>query len=222
MAEKGVIIEYDFTVLNGAEVLFNTVKGHLKKIDNIKLDAPTEAKFLMGADYREGLARLFAEVKSKKSAEKAAREISAAFKEALEEEIAESLTAGFKNFVKALVEKDVKVVIATRANLETIQPVFEPLLGENVVLWQEGSSRYGTARWTSWAKACADNSLTRLSTLVMAGSGLGVKAALAAGLGSVAVTNERVAYQDFTGANEVVSELSVQAARKVLGVLRVD
>ena len=51
------------------------------------------------------------------------------------------------------------------------------------------------------------------------GSGLGVKSALVAGMRSVAVMNDRVAYQDFGGAGEIVDGLSAKAAKRILAVM---
>jgi hypothetical protein len=39
-------------------------------------------------------------------------------------------------------------------------------------------------------------------------------------MGSVAVTSPHVAYQDFGGADEVVSELNAAAAKTILEILR--
>ena len=53
----------------------------------------------------------------------------------------------------------------------------------------------------------------------IAGSGFGVKTALVAGMRSIAVINDRVAYQDFGGASEIVDELSGKTAKKILAAL---
>ena len=129
--------------------------------------------------------------------------------------------ASFKNFVAALAAKGVKVVIATRANIEAVQSAFEGLLGDNVVLYHETATTYGSVKWDAWRRACAMNKLRNFSTIAVTGSGLGVKSALVAGMGSVAVINPHVAYQDFGGADEVVRELNSAAAKSVLEILRV-
>ena len=64
--------------------------------------------------------------------------------------------------------------------------------------------------------------MSRPATIAVAGSGISVKSALLAGIGAVAVVNDRVAYQDFTGANAILSELSGTTARKVLSALRME
>ena len=170
---------------------------------------------------RKGLAEYFAVVKTKKTAAKAAKDLAAAFETALNEAVPKAVTASFKNFVSALASKGVKVVIATRADVETVQPAFAGILGENVVLYHESSATYGSVKWDAWRRACAMNKLRNFSTIAITGSGLGVKSALVAGMGSVAVVNPHVAYQDFGGADEVVRELNSAAAKTVLEILRV-
>ena len=218
---KGVVIEFDFAAMNGAQLLFNTAKSYLKRLDDIPLDKTYEARYLAGSDCAEGLARLFAVVKTKKTPPKAARELTAAFAAALNDAVPAAVTAAFRNFVKALADRDVAVVIATRAELDVVKPAFESLLGERVFLCQEDSSCYGTAKGESWRRACRLAGVRQAATIVVTGSGYGVKSALMTGMGSVAVVNEHVAYQDFGGADVVINELSGKTAKKVLEVLRV-
>lgn len=222
MAEKGVVVEFDFAVLDGAKLLFETAKGFLEGLDKIALDKTLEARYLAGSGYLEGLTRLFALAKTKKTPQKAARELSAAFCAAVTAALPKAVGVSFRNFVKALSDRDVHVVIATRANPEIAQQTFEPLLGETVSLYQEVSDLYGSVRWDAWRRACMSAKLRYMSTLAITGSGSGVKSALIARMGSVAVVNDHVAYQDFGGASDVVSELSGKTAKKVLQVLGLD
>ena len=222
MAEKGVVIEFDFAVLNGAELLFDTAKAFLQKLDNIKLDTALEARYLAGNGFQDGLARLFASVKTKKTAQKAARDLQAAFAKAVTAAVPSALGASFRNFAKALVEKDVKVILSTRADLGAVAPAFAAALGESVVLYPEMTDGYGFARWDAWRRACAAAGIRHTSTLAIAGSGVGVKATLLAGMKSMAVVNDRVAYQDFGGVNALLPELSGKTAKKVLEALHVE
>ena len=222
MSGKGVVLEYDFTVLNGAEILFDTARAFLRELDGIELDFPTECRYLAGNDYQSGFETLFAAVKTKKTAAKAAKDLNDAFRLALDRAVSRSANAAFRNFVRALTERGVKVVIATRADIcaDAVRNAFDGLLGETVVLYQEPSVCYGTVKWDSWRLACVKNRLRPISTLAIAGSGLGVKSALLAGMRSLGVVNPRVAYQDFGGANELVEMLDTAAAKKVLSLLR--
>ena len=175
---------------------------------------------MAGGNYQGALAEYFSVVKTKKTAAKAAKDLAAAFEAALDDAVPKAVTPSFRNFVAALAAKDVKVVIATRADIETVCPAFAGILGENVVLYHETAATYGSVKWDAWRRACAMNKLRNFSTIAVTGSGHGVKSALVAGMGSVAVITPHVAYQDFGGADDVVRELNAAAAKSVLGILR--
>ena len=219
--KKGVIVEFDFAAMDGAELLFAVTKNFLSALDKIPFDERIEAQHLAGGNYQGALAEYFSIVKTKKTAAKAAKDLAVAFETALNEAVPKAVGASFKNFVAALAAKGVKVVIATRANIEAVQSAFDGLLGDNVVLYHETATTYGSVKWDAWRRACAMNKLRNFSTIAVTGSGLGVKSALVAGMGSVAVINPHVAYQDFGGADEVVRELNSAAAKSVLEILRV-
>lgn len=217
---KGVIVEFDFAAMNGAQLLFDVVQRYLKALDNIGLDMPNEEKFLAGRSYEEGLARYFRVVKTKKTAPKAAREIAAAFAAAVSEAVPTSVSTAFRNFVTTLASKGVKVVISTRATPEASAAAFAPLLVENVSLYREVSLFYGCPRWDSWRRACMANDIARANAVAVAGSGQGVKSALLAGMASMAVMKDRVAHQDYTGASIIANDLSAASAKKLLAYLR--
>ena len=219
MAGRGVIVEFDFTVLNGAELLFQTAKRFLAQLDGIAFDEKIEARYLSGVNYLTGFGRLFPVVRTKKTPQKAARDFTAAFSAVVTESVPSAVGIPFKNFVKALTDRRLKVVIATRANLDAVRPAFLPILGERVVLHHEISTCYGAARADSWRRACRTGGLSHPSALALTGSGHGVKSALVAGMGSMAVVNDRVAYQDFGGADGVLNELSGKTAKRVLNRL---
>ena len=221
MAGKGVVVEFDFAAMDGAKLLFETTRTFLRELDGIPFDEPVEAKFLAGKPYLDGLTALFASVKTKKTSQKAARDLAEAFRAAVTAAAPQAVTAAFRNFVKTLTDRGLRVVIATRADLEVVCPAFGPLLNERVAFYQETTDAYGALRWDSWRRACRDGGLRHLASLAVTGSGFGVKAALIAGMGSMAVVHDHVAYQDFGGADAAVSELSGPTAKKALDILRV-
>ena len=219
-AAKGVIVEFDFAALDGADILFDVACRHLMALDGIELDRTLEARYLAGRSYEEGLTSLFKTVRTKKTPQKAARDLAAAFAAAITEAAPKGLTPAFRNFVSALAERGVKVVIATRSAPES-DGIFDPIMGEGVSLFRETSACYGFPRWDSWRRACVANGLKRAATAVATGSGYGVKSALLAGMGSMAVQKGSVAYQDYTGADIVVPGLSGVTAKRLLAFLRV-
>ena len=221
MAVKGVVIEFDFAAMNGADLLFGTTKKFLEELDGIGFDTRTEAKYLAGAKCQDGLSRLFATVKTKKTAQKAARDLQAAFAAAVTAAIPRAVTVAFTNFVRALTEKGVRVVLLTQADEAAARVALASVLNASVSLYADAFAYYGTMGGSAWLRACRFGGLTTSSTLAITGSGFGVRSALLAGMGSVAVTNEHVAYQDFGGADAVIDELSGKTVKKVLEKLRV-
>ena len=216
MDGRGVVVEFDFAAMDGAGLLFKTTKQFLKELDKIALDDALEARYLAGRTYSDGLARLFESVKTKKTAQKAARDLAAAFSSAVTAAVPEAVTLQFRNFIKALTDAGLAVAIATRADVEAVRPAFGPVLGERVILYHEESESYGFPTWESWRRACMALEMKHAMVRAVSGSGFGVKSALVAGMKSVAVINDRVAWQDFGGASEIVDELSGKTAKRVL------
>ena len=215
---KGVIVEFDFTVLNGADILFNTAKTLLKG-SGIALDARLEAMHLAGGNYQGALAELFGKVGASGDAAALARELNAAFNAAVAEKAAAAVTAPFKSFVKTLLDKGVKVVVATRGDA----PALAAAIGDDrVVAYAEPSATYGSCKWDAWKRACHTNGLHEMLTAAVTGSGFGVKAALVAGMSAMGVVNDHVAWQDFGGADEVVDTLDKKAAETLLRMLKVS
>ena len=223
MASKGVIVEFDFAAMNGADLLFKTTKDFLAKLDGIPFDDVIEARHLAGCNYQGAFAEYFPLAKTKKTAAKAAKDLSEIWTATLNGAIPKCISQGFKNFVKTLSAKGVKVVIATRADITdaAVSAAFAPLLSPDVTLYHEESTTYGSVKWDVWRRACVANRLAPSLTLAVTGSGNGVKSALIAGMGSLAVTYQRTAYQDSSGADAVVKELNSDAAKTVLEILRV-
>ena len=214
---RGIVIEFDFAALDGAGLLFKTTKGFLRDLDKIPFDEATEARYLAGRTYADGLALLFAQAKTKKTAQKAARDLAAAFAAAVTQAAPAALGGiSLRNFVKALREAGMTVAFATRADLEAVRPAFESAFGEGIVLYHEETDGYGFATWEAWRRACMAMEMKHAFVRAVTGSGFGVKSALVAGMKSVAVIGDHVAYQDFGGANEIVTELSGKTAKQVI------
>ena len=215
---KGVIVEFDFTVLDGAEILFATAQKLLKET-GIDLDARLEALHLAGGNYQGGLSELFGKTGRSGDAAALARELNTAFNAALAAKTPAAVTSAFKAFLKALADKGLKVVVATRGDAAALAAAIGD---ERVVAYAETSSTYGSCKWDVWKRACRANGLHEMLTTAVTGSGFGVRAALVAGMSALGVTNERVAWQDFGGADKVVDTLDKKAADAVLQMLKVS
>lgn len=214
---KGVVVEFDFAVLNGADILFETASGILKGY-GVTLDSRLEALHLAGGNYQGALAELFAKVECDADPATVARELHAAFNAVVSDKAAEAVTPAFKSFIAALQEKDVKVVVATRGDAAALAQAID---NEQVAVHAEMSSTYGSCKWDAWKRACRLNGLHEMLTTAVTGSGFGVKAALVAGMSALGVANKRVEWQDFGGADYIVDALDKKAADIVLKMLKV-
>ena len=214
---KGVVVEFDFAVLNGADILFETASGILKK-HGVALDSRLEAIHLAGGNCQGALAELFAKLECGADPAAVAVELNSAFNAEVTARSAAAVTPAFKNFVKTLLEKNVKVVVATRGDAAALAEA----LGEpDVAVHAEMSSTYGSCKWDAWKRACRLNALHEMLTAAVTGSGFGVRAALVAGMSALGVVNKRVEWQDFGGADDVVDVLDKKAADIVLKMLKV-
>lgn len=215
---KGVIVEFDFTVLNGAELLFGVAKSVLKDV-GVELTEKLEGMHLSGGNYHGALIELFGKTGCGASAGAVAADLNRAFAETVSEKAPQAVTVAFKNFVKTLLDKGVKVVVATRGDVAALAAAIGD---DRVAMQQETSATYGCCKWDVWKRECRQNSLHESLAVAVAGSGFGVKAAMIAGLGVLGVQNSRVAWQDFGGADYVVDGLDKSAADCVLKMLKVS
>ena len=218
---RAVIVEFDFTVLDGADILFDVARKRLAEC-GIELTAKLEALHLANGNCQGAIKELFDRFGKKHDPAKTARELMDAFRAALTERLPEAIPDGFKAFVKALGAKGLKTVIATRADLEALRPALAEFDSEMVLAYSEPSMTYGNCKWDAWRRAARANGLHEILTVAVTGSGYGVKSALIAGLPAIAVVNDHVAYQDFGGADVVVKAFSAGLADDVMRMLHLE
>jgi beta-phosphoglucomutase-like phosphatase (HAD superfamily) len=217
---RGVIIEFDFTAIDGANILFNVAKERLAK-EGVDLTIKLEALHLIGGNYQGGLTELFTKLEKQADCSQIARDINEAFNAEVTKRLASSITPELKSFIKKIIEKDVKVVLATRGDIEALKPALEEFDAEKVIPYAEKSMTYGNGKWDVWRRALSANALADILTVGITGSGKGVKAVLIAGMPAIAVMNDHVSYQDFGGADSVVDAITPALADEVARVLRV-
>jgi beta-phosphoglucomutase-like phosphatase (HAD superfamily) len=217
---RGVIIEFDFTAINGADILFNVAKQRLAA-EGVDLSIKLEALHLIGGNYQGGLTELFAKLDKEADCSQIARDINDASNAEVTKHLAAAVTPELKAFIKKIIEKDVKVVLATRGDIEALKPALEEFDAEKVIPYAEKSMTYGNGKWDVWRRALSANALADILTVGITGSGNGVKAVLVAGMPAIAVVNDHVAYQDFGGADCVVDAITANLADDVMRILRV-
>ena len=219
-APRGVVIEFDFTAIDGAQILFDVAKKILAP-KGVDLSVKLEANHLVGGNYQGGLTELFDSLGIQGDAAATAQELAEAFKTALTEKAAAAVTPGFKAFVKALTDKGMKVVVSTRSDIEQLKPALADLDAERVVPYAEPSNTYGNCKWDAWRRACNQNDLVNMLTVAVTGSGKGVKSALVSGMSALAIMHDHVAYQDFGGADAVADDFDAKLANVVFRMLHI-
>ncbi|MBR1870292.1 MAG: hypothetical protein IJ802_00500 [Kiritimatiellae bacterium] len=216
---RGAIIEFDFTAINGAEMLFEAAKAILAP-KGVELGVKLEAKYLAGNNAQSAIAELFNANSVVDDPAAAARDLTAAFAAAATEAMPGAFTPGFVAFVKGLAEKGLKVVLSTRGDTERLAKLVEERIGSPlVVAYSEPSTTYGSCKWDAWRRAATQNGLADVFTAAITGSGYGVKSALVANLAVAAIENPHTAYQDFGGADIVAEKFDAALAKDVLAML---
>ncbi len=218
---RGVIVEFDFTALNGAEILFQVAKKQLAAC-GIDLTVKLEAMHLVNGNCQGALAELFGALDKQEDPAKAAREIMDAFRAELSRQAAGAFTPGFKAFVNALTAKGLRVIISTRAEIEGFKALLADFDRDLVSAYSEPSQTYGNCKWDAWRRSIRANDLHEVLTVAVTGSGYGVKAALVAGMSAIAVIHDHVAYQDFGGADCVAEEFNAALADEVVRMLHLE
>ena len=110
--KKGVIVEFDFAAMNGAELLYKTAETVLKE-GEIPFDVRIEAQYLAGGNCLGGLTEYFEAIKTKKTAAKAAKDIADGFREALNKALPAAVSSAFKGVVLEPRSNGVENIIAS-------------------------------------------------------------------------------------------------------------
>ena len=218
---RAVVVEFDFTAIDGAETLFGIASEQLLKY-GIELTAKLEALHLANGNCQGAMRELFAKFGKKQDPVSASRELMDAFRAALTEKAVAAVTPDFKAFVNALSAKGLKIVIATRADLEVLKPALADFDANLVSAYSEPSQTYGNCKWDAWRRVLRANELHEMLTVAVTGSGYGVRSALVAGMPALAIVHDHVAYQDFGGADVVATGFSANLAGEVLRMLHLE
>lgn len=218
---RAAIVEFDFTAIDGAQLLFDVAKRRLAEC-GIDLTLKLEALHLVNGNCQGAIRELFEHFGKKHDSAKTARELMDAFRVALTEHAVDAVTPEFKAFVKVLSGRGLKTVIATRADLEAFKPALADFDADLVTAYSEPSQTYGNCKWDAWRRALRAHGLHEMLTVAVTGSGYGVRSALVAGMPAIAIMHDHVAYQDFGGADVVADGFSTQLADDVLRMLHLD
>ena len=219
---RALIVELDYTVLGGHKALLDIFTKRLSK-EGIALTPFDAARYLDGRLFAAGIGAI-CEAKGKQTvdAPTVAAECQTAFSAAMDKAAA-SLPKAALDGVADLLKKDFgKVIVLSCASEEALRAAFASVASPNLLLVHENATVYGSTAWETIRRVCRKNSLIERLIAILVGSGYSVKSAITAGMGVLAVPNPIVEYQDFTGADALVSEFNVETANELFRLLRIS
>ncbi len=211
--QRGVIIEFDFAVLDGHSFLLDICRARLEK-EGVKLDAPLMARSMGGKSFSSGLNALCHRQHKTVDVPTVIADCNAEFVEKLAESLPR-IPEGFLAFVKALLARNLKVVVVTRLESEAVLSALESVRGEKLSVLHDIPNGFGFNTWEGWRRAARKSDLHDRLCVAVAGSGHSVKGAL------VARPNPLTEHQDFGGCDASVAEYTAALANEVTRILRV-
>ena len=219
---RALILELDYTVLNGHKILLDLFIKRLAK-EGIDLTPFDAARYLDGHLFAAGIGAL-CKAKGMQTVDSptVATECQTAFSAAMDTAIA-SLPKAALDGVAELLKKDFgKVIVLSCASEAALQAAFASVASPNLLLAHENATVYASTAWETLRRVCRKNSLIERLIAILVGSGYSVKSAITAGMGVLAIVNPIVEYQDFTGADALVSEFNVETANELFRLLRIS
>jgi hypothetical protein len=216
--QRGVLVEFDFAVLDGHSLLLEACQTRLEQ-EGIKLDAQGAARTMGGRSFSSGLNALASRKRKTLDVPTVMAECDAAFTEKLAGKLS-TVPAGFQAFVKALLAKKIKVVLITRLESEAVSSALADVQNEKFAVLHDMPNGFGFTTWEGWRRAARKNGLHERLCMAVAGSGFSVKGALRNGMGVIAKPNPLTEYQDFSGSDVFVSEYAAGLADDAVRILR--
>jgi len=217
--QRGVIVEFDFTVLGGHALLLDICIARLAK-DNVKFDASLMARSMGGKSFSSGLNALCNKQQKTIDVPAVVGECQELYSEALQGSLSQ-VPAGFVAFVKALLAKGLKVVLVSRADADAVKAVFGDVESDKLVITHDVSNGFGFCSWDGWRRAARKCDLHERLCVAVAGSGYSVKGALTSGLGVMVKVNPLTEHQDISGSDVQIGEWSAGLADEVTRLLHI-
>ena len=217
--QRGVSVEFDFAVLSGHKFLLDIYSARLAKED-VKLNATLMARFMGGKSFSSGINALCNRQQKTIDVPAVIAESNEQFSAAVTGALS-TVPAGFIGFVKALLAKNLKVVIATRGDVDAVKAAFASVATDKLVVVHDASGGFGFLSWDGWRRAARKGDLHERLCVGVAASGYSVKGALTSGLGVMVKVNPLTEHQDLSGSDCAISEFSAALADDVIRILHV-
>ncbi|MFO7936482.1 MAG: hypothetical protein R6V06_02620 [Kiritimatiellia bacterium] len=212
--QRGVLVEFDYAVMPGHRIMLDVCKKKFAE-HKLEIDGILMARYMFGRSFVAGLSALCrAQDISSFEVSDMAEECNNLFAERVKAEL-KDVPGGFIDFVKALAEKELKVVLFSRVESEVLQALFPDLTEEQLGVSEDMTSSFCFTSWEGWRRFARKNDLHERLCVSICGSGLSVKGALTAGVSSIVRENDMVAYQDISGCDKKIEEFDPSLIKEV-------
>jgi len=217
--QRGVIVEFDFAVLPGHQLLLDICRARLEK-EGVKLDVALMARCMGGRSFSSGLNALCNKQQKTIDVPAVTAECNEQFAEALKGSL-DKVPAGFVAFVGALLAKGMKVVLVSKADSEAVKALFASVATPKLVFLGDTTNGFGFLSWDGWRRMARKNDLHERLCVAVAGSGFSVKGALISGMGVMVKENTVVGYQDVSGSDVRIGDYNAALSDEVASILRI-
>ncbi|MDR2849888.1 MAG: hypothetical protein LBW77_05005, partial [Verrucomicrobiota bacterium] len=208
--QRGVMIEFDFAVLDGHALLLDVCRARLET-EGVNLDAGLMARVMGGRSFSAGLNALASRQHKTIDVPTVIADCNAELTERLTADLAK-IPAGFLAFLKAALAKNLKVVLVTRLEGEVVLPALTGVQGDKLVVLRDVPNGFGFCTWEGWRRATRKSELHDRLCVAVAGSGFSVKGALNSGMCVIAKPGPLTDYQDFSGSDKSITAYTAALA----------
>jgi beta-phosphoglucomutase-like phosphatase (HAD superfamily) len=217
---KGCIVDVDALLLGGIGHAYEVCERHMSKA-GLPFDVGLFGRYLLGVHFESGVNRLL-QAKGRGGGVEAAHAVRDEYLAALASSTLASDAPAVK-LIQALSAQNIKLGLLTRLDGEKADAVLAPVLGcaHVTLLAEQQPALVGGFPWDAWRRAIQRLQMEDRLCVALVASAASCKAALAAGLPAVVVTNALTAHQDFSGASHVADGWSQNLTQALLGVLRI-
>ncbi len=218
--KRGVLVEFDYAVLSGHEMLLNVCTKRFEK-EGVNADFKLLAKSLYGKTFASGFNDLFTKLEKTLDVPSLVTECQDTFTKRLEDGL-KSVSATFVPFIKALLEKNIRVAILSRLEPEQVKAVFGDFASDDLVFQRDTFSGFGFHNCDTLRRVTRKSGLYERLAMAIVASGNSAKNALTCGMSVMAKPNAFTEYQDFSGCDLMVDDFATDIIPEILPVLRLS
>ncbi|MDA3925791.1 MAG: hypothetical protein PF904_13930 [Kiritimatiellae bacterium] len=216
--QRGLLVEFDFAVMPGHQIMLDVCKEQLAK-EGLKIDDVLMARYMFGRSFVAGLSAL---CRAQEISSFEVSDMVATCNEIVAEKIKNSLSsvpAAFKELIKAVADKGIKVVLFSVAESEAVLAAFPDMPEDMLAVSEDLTSSFGFTSWEGWRRFARKNGLHERLCVSICGSGLSVKGALTSGVSAIVKDNELVSYQDISGYDMQVTDFDTGIVDEIVRLL---